>query len=257
MPQFRIRRNLLLLVLLAMCVPAPSEAGLDEGFKAHQRGDYSKAVREYQPLAERGSASAQFFMGVLYANGHGVSKNLEKALYWYRLSANQGHGLAQTDLATLYSKGEGVPQDYEEAVRLYKLAAEEGYALAQHNFASMYYFGQGVPKDYREAFRLLSLAAEQGLGSAQTMLGIMYTKETGIPQDYVQAHKWLNLAAASGDEGARKIRDEIAKKMTPQQINQAQRLARDWKPTSQERSRYLSLLHKLIEEEKLSEEEFN
>ena len=64
--------------------------------------------------------------------------------------------------------------------------------------------------------------------SAQCNLGVMYYNGEGVPQDYVQAHMWFNLAASKGDENGRKNRDIVAKKMTPTQIAEAQRLAREW-----------------------------
>ncbi len=66
--------------------------------------------------------------------------------------------------------------------------------------------------------------------SAKTSLGFMYEEGHGVPQDYVQAHMWFNLAAADGQASAIEGRDVIAKKMTPEQIAEAQRLAREWKP---------------------------
>jgi TPR repeat protein len=72
-------------------------------------------------------------------------------------------------------------------------------------------------------------SAEQDHAIAQNNLGAMYEKGQGVPQDYVHAHKWWNLAAAKGHKASRKNRDIIAKQMTPQQIAEAQRLARDWK----------------------------
>ena len=65
---------------------------------------------------------------------------------------------------------------------------------------------------------------------AQFSLGVMYSKGRGVPQDYVQAHMWVNLAAAQGIEDARELRDILAELMTPAQIAEAQRLAREWKP---------------------------
>ena len=47
---------------------------------------------------------------------------------------------------------------------------------------------------------------------------------------YVQAHMWSNLAAAKGDETAREVRDLFSDFMTPGQIAEAERLAREWKP---------------------------
>jgi hypothetical protein len=69
-------------------------------------------------------------------------------------------------------------------------------------------------------------------------LGEMYREGQGVPQDYVQAHKWYNLAAANYTSASQtkyrddavKNRDALARKMTPAQIAEAQRLAREWKP---------------------------
>ena len=52
----------------------------------------------------------------------------------------------------------------------------------------------------------------------------------GVPQDCVQAYKWLSLAADQDNVDAVTDRDLVAAKMTPAQIAQAQKLARDWKP---------------------------
>jgi TPR repeat protein len=58
----------------------------------------------------------------------------------------------------------------------------------------------------------------------------MYDKGSGVTQDYLQAHMWFNLAAARGEKTAREFRDSLAEKMTPEQIAEAQRTAREWKP---------------------------
>ena len=72
--------------------------------------------------------------------------------------------------------------------------------------------------------------ADQGFADAQYNLGIMYANGRGIPQDYVQAHMWLNLAAVNGDADAINNHDFVAAKMTPAQIAEAQKMAREWKP---------------------------
>jgi uncharacterized protein len=69
----------------------------------------------------------------------------------------------------------------------------------------------------------------------------MYNKGQGVPQDYVQAHMWFNLSAGRsplGDvhDAAVQERDTVATKMTPAQIAEAQKLAREWKPTKQPQS---------------------
>ncbi len=56
----------------------------------------------------------------------------------------------------------------------------------------------------------------------------MYAQGQGVRQDFVQAHIQFSLAAAAGSEGAQKNRDMVANNMTPDQIAEAQRMAREW-----------------------------
>ncbi len=125
--------------------------------------------------------------------------------------------------------------DYATALREFKPLAEQGHAGAQFSLGSLYFLGQGVPEDYTEATKWYHKAAEQGLREAQSTLGSMYFLGQGVPQDSVLAHMWVDLAASrfapgSNRDFAVKIRDIIAAKMTPAQLAEAQRLAREWKP---------------------------
>ena len=99
----------------------------------------------------------------------------------------------------------------------------------------MYTNGQGVPQDDAEAVRWLRKAAEQGIAPAQIVLASNYALGLGVPQDYIQAHMWYNLAASRLTAGtirddAINARDSIAELMTPAQVSEAQKLAREWKP---------------------------
>ena len=132
----------------------------------------------------------------------------------------------------VYDTGEGVPQDDAEAVRWYRLAAEQGHASAQNNLGFAYGDGLGVPQDAAEAVRWYRLAAEQGQPTAQYSLGVIYGKGEGVPQDKVEAHMWFNLAASrsSGADRERSVgaRDLVAELMTPADLSEAQRRAREW-----------------------------
>ena len=153
-----------------------------------------------------------------------------------RTRAEQGDADAQARLGSMYFLGQRVPQDDREAVRWFRRAAEQGNAFAQFLLGTMYHNGRGVPQDDREAVRWYRRAAEQGEARAQANLGIMYFNGQGVPQDYVQAHKWFNLAAASSLPQAREARDYIATRMSSSQIAEAQRLAREWRPSASARS---------------------
>jgi TPR repeat protein len=88
-------------------------------------------------------------------------------------------------------------------------------------------------RDYGTAVRLIRPLAEQGDATAQYNLGIFYDNGLDVPQDHVSAYMWFSLSASQGKEGAAAFRDLIARRMTPAQIAEAQKLAREWKPTKQ------------------------
>jgi TPR repeat protein len=148
--------------------------------------------------AAKGDAGTQLKLGVMYEKGWGVKQNHAYSAHWYRQAAEQGNAEAQSFLGLMYEEGKGVARDHAEAVRWFRKAAEQGYT------------------------------------SAQSMLGIMCYERQDAPCDYVEAYMWTNLAAsrASGDDRKRaaQLRDRLATIMTPQQIAEAQRRAREWKP---------------------------
>ena len=118
-------------------------------------------------------------------------------------------------------------KDYATAVKLWRPLAEQGNAFAQFNLCGMYHNGHGVTQDYKEAIKWCRLAAEQGHASAQANLGVMYKNGQGVLQDYARAHMWYNLAsAAGGSKYGTENRDNIAKIMTPQQVEKAQEMAK-------------------------------
>jgi TPR repeat protein len=92
-------------------------------------------------------------------------------------------------------------------------------------------------RDYATAVRLNRPLAEQGNANAQYNLGTFYDNGLGVPLDKVRAYMWFSLSAAQGREGAAAFRDLIARRMTPAQIAEPQKLAREWKPTKQPTSR--------------------
>jgi hypothetical protein len=100
--------------------------------------------------------------------------------------------------------------------------------------------------NYRIALKWFLKGASRGDSSAQFQLGKIYEDGNGVPIDFVQAYKWFDIAAATHGAcidqlppGGRqednhmeiKYRDSVARKMTEPQIKEAQRLAREWKPS--------------------------
>jgi hypothetical protein len=169
-------------------------AGWSEATSAYEKGDYVTASKELKPLAEEGDPGAQYNLGLMCRDGQGVQKDDFEAVKWFRKAADQGFAQAQYSLALMYRDGLGVRQDDAEQAKWCCMAAEQGYADAQHQMGTGYAVGRGVP------------------------------------QDLVKAHMWFDLAAIQGDSEAQKDRDKAAGMMTPSQIAEAQKLAREWKP---------------------------
>jgi hypothetical protein len=173
----------------------------EDAYAAYQEGHYATAMRLARPLATEGDARAQLTLGLLYYHGNGVPQDPDAALKWFRRAADQNNPTAQFHLGVMFSKGEGVPQDNAEAANWFRRAADLGDAPAQYN------------------------------------LGLFYAKGVAGEPNNVSAHMWFNLAAAhfpasdiEGRGAAVRNRDLVAKKMTPEEIAEAQKLASQWKP---------------------------
>ncbi len=202
--------------------------GLPAFADEYDNGVFAKFLAEWGPLAENGDAKAQYYLGIFYENGQYVPQDYQQALKWFTLSAAQGNADAQFSIGLQYNYGRGVPQNYSKAVKWYKLSAEQGNSSAQYNLGAMYNSGEGVEQDRLQAVKLFRLAAEQGYIDAQYNLGVAYNNGQAVPQDYVRAHMWVNIATSRNSKKSEKyaeIRDFIAKKMTPDQIAEAQKRA--------------------------------
>ena len=196
----RTSAAVILIISLLMAVPAVA-GPFEDALKACDRGDHKTEYGLIESLADQGHASAQYRLGVMYDEGHGMPQDYSKAMKWYGKAADQGDADAQCHLGSMYVKGHGVPQDYDKASMWYEMAASKGNAKAMFN------------------------------------IGELYSSGKGVPQDYVLAYMWFTLAAshypaseiADRNNVAVKI-NEIALKMIPEEIAEAKRMAREWRP---------------------------
>jgi len=164
--------------------------------------------------------------------GEGVPRSSEQAVRFWRAGAEFGSTIAQGALAQALMSGDGASRDPEEAVRWARLGAEKNNAAAQNVLALAYLKGEGgVARSVVEFLRWTRRAANQGNRPSMESLAVSYQLGTGVTQDFVQAHMWANLAAARGSARALKLREELAAKMTPEQVAEAQKLASRWRPT--------------------------
>jgi uncharacterized protein len=259
-------------LLLVGVMPAPADT--ESGLAAFKNKDYQTAYTEWKAAAEAGRAEAQFDLGVLYAHGWGVFRDMTEASHWYRKSAEQGYAAAQFALGQMYSRGWGVsrdeadalicfqmansgdsadaddplpdwenvegygmPQDPERAAYWYRQAADQGYPRAQFNLGRMYAGGRGVMKDEEQAARWMSASAAQGYVPAMVNFGERYAAGNGVAKSDRRAYFWLTLALLHGDKDGQKIRAAAATKLNPPDLHAEDRAVQNWKPRPDELER--------------------
>ena len=194
-----IIRHLVAAAVLAMVHGSPAAAGpLDEGSAAYHAQEYAKAAALWEPLAEKGDPTAQYYLGTLYGEGKGVTQNDATAFLWF------------------------------------KRAADQGNAAAQYNVGASYAAGTGVDKSDAEAAKWFRRAADQGMAFAQLNLGLLYAAGNGVAQDNVEAMKWLEIAFRGLPAGGPRMdvahaMQDVSAKMTNDQRDEARQRAYEWK----------------------------
>jgi TPR repeat protein len=195
---------------------------LDEDAEAAvNRNDFATAIRIMRPLADQGNARAQRLLGMMYNAGWGVPKDDAEAVKWFRRAANQGDGDAQASLGAEYRNGTGVPQDYVHAYMWFILAAqteEPGVNITAQNI--------GLLAAQRQAYNID---------------GTRPTELKPWQVSILKGARAFNCPEGPGRDRCVKVYgylinlDTLAMGMTPTQIAEAQKLASEWKPTTQPR----------------------
>jgi TPR repeat protein len=111
-------------------IPLMSEMDLYKlGEQALADGSYDRAFKYWLPLAEDGHHESQYMLGNLFEQGHGVERNLARAVEWYQKAANSGYADAQYRLG-LYHINEA--PDRNESLGMYwiQTAADKDYPAA-------------------------------------------------------------------------------------------------------------------------------
>lgn len=172
---------------------APNEASGEDLYK---RGFYPEALAEWKRAIEvNKDPGAAFRLAEEHFDAKVVERDVATAIRYYTMGAEGGDMRAQMDLATLFDKGWGVPQDMAHAAKWYEAAARQGLASSQYNIATMYEDGVGVEKNKVKAYMYYQLSIEGG-----------------FPRFATEAI------------------EKLSETMTPAEIKEASKLARDFKP---------------------------
>jgi TPR repeat protein len=90
------------------------------GLAPMAQADEAAAIRT---LAEQGDGSAQFALGTMYRDGHGVAQDYTETVRWWQEAAKRGVVDAQFALGNLYAGGSGIGRDNTLAYQWYGIAA--------------------------------------------------------------------------------------------------------------------------------------
>ena len=219
-------------------------SAIERGHKVEPRNVAPRQTygEEMLERAEQGNSDDYYDMFMFYELGEsvsnprvkvgeGIQQNDIEAVKWLRKAAENGDKSAQFELGRRYHIGHVVPFDQRKAVKWLSMAAEQEMGKARRLLGVIYLLGsRNLQADHVEAVKWFRLEAKRGNTHGQYQLGNCYERGFGVPQDYVLAHIWFNLSASQNNESSSKRRTDLESKMTPEQIADAQRLAREWKP---------------------------
>lgn len=195
---------------LAEIVRRPA-IGNYRGYAEFKMAHYASARRIWEALDQKSFAEAGFNLGILYEDGLGVVRDMDRAVAYYRRGAALGSPKAMFRLGLIFWLGApGVAPDRGEGRRYLSMAAAAGDAEAQRYLAADtsgnaapdpvmkadQALAAGRPGEYVE---ILKSAAEVGAVRAQTRLAWSYEAGRGVARDLELAASWFLKAAQGGD----------------------------------------------------------
>ena len=225
----------LIAVILTTGLACPALAqDATAGRDAFLATDYANARRILEPLADAGDAEALYWTGVMYSQGQGYGRDCQEAVFRYEQAARKGHAEAAFNLGFMLYYGAGASAadcelipDREKAAPWLQQAARAGKPHAQFLVGRMHATGEGLARSMDDAFDWLERAANAGLREAQFDLGLLYA-EVGNRRD---AYFWFRLLELHGYPGAAQNAAMLAKNLASNEVQDADRRARAWKPT--------------------------
>lgn len=102
-------------------------------------------------------------------------------------------------------------------------AARNGHTGAMIQLGRMYRSGIGALQNYAYSAQWIGKAAESGDAEGMLELARLYRDGVGVEQDPERAYVWFNRAAAMHHGDAARERDGIGRKLSPDQLERAQR----------------------------------
>ncbi len=195
--------------------------------------DLGAAIRWAKKAAEKGHAAAAYNLGLIYSGVGGLKPDWKEAARWFHRAAERGYAAAQYNLGVLYATGRGVEKDPITAAEWFKQAALGGLPEAALEYGVLVFRGEGVVKDERIGAQWLKMAARSGNSKAMVRVARLYATGRGVERKPVEAAKWYLLARQRGEKDT--FLDLYLKRLKPEQLKEAEKLAKAFRPTKMRR----------------------
>jgi TPR repeat protein len=160
--------------------------------------DMDMATELFMKAVEQGYTWAMINLGYMYKEG-GAKINPEKALKWFNAAVDAGDPEGYMELGVLYNEGKIVERDTEKASVYYQKAVDGGYVNANNNLGTLYLNGDGVEENVDKAIDCFIEASEEGNVNAPRNLGIIYSDDKYGRKDSSKAAEWYEIAAERGN----------------------------------------------------------
>jgi TPR repeat protein len=163
-----------------------------------------------------------------YAGSDGLTQDFAQAAHYFQVLSNLGDTRAMTTLGLMYARGIGVSKNMAEAVRKWQFAAANekiADAGAEYNLGLAYRSGDGIDADAAKSHYWMRRAARRGHVLAQTNLGLMYLEGYGAQRDPAEGAAWLIVSARRGDVGAQDNLKRISDSLAPEILGEAHKRA--------------------------------
>lgn len=217
----QLLRGLALLGLVA--VPAVGAAAPSD----------AETLRKLTALAEQGSATAQYNVGMFHNNGIGTAKDPRAAFRWFERAAAGGDALGSYKVGCYYAGqfAGAVAVDEGKALAAKTVAAEAGYALAQSDVAVIH----ARRDDFGQATKWWSRAAAQGYPPQAMMnLAEAYRRGQGVPKDAGKALQLMlqlrKIVPGPARERLEPMISDLKREAGAEQAERAEKTVAAWSP---------------------------
>ena len=180
----------------------------EDGLKYYQQSQYTKAKECFEQISNTKSSQsskAMLAIGVMYNNGDGVNRDINKSIKWFEKSALKGNMQASNKLGNYYASKE----KYKQSFKWFEKSALKGNSEASFYLGYFYTGGLGVDRDLSKSMSWYEKSALKDNSKAQLNLAFMYIGGQGTKVDYAKASYWAYKAKKLGNPKANIMIEEF------------------------------------------------